>query len=50
MVRFADRTLAPVRDDNGVVVLIVASGLDITEQKRDSWTSWSNAFTPARRN
>ncbi len=33
MVRFADRTLAPVRDDNGVVVLIVASGLDITEQK-----------------
>lgn len=32
-VRFADRTLAPVRDDNGVVVLIVASGLDITEQK-----------------
>lgn len=33
MVRFADRTLAPVRDDNGVVVLIVASALDITEQK-----------------
>lgn len=32
-VRFADRTLAPVRDENGVVVLIVASGLDITEQK-----------------
>ena len=32
-VRFADRTLAPVRDDNGAVVLIVASGLDITEQK-----------------
>lgn len=33
MVRFADRTLAPVRDDNGVVVLIVVSALDITEQK-----------------
>jgi PAS domain S-box-containing protein len=32
-VRFADRTLAPVRDENGAVVLIVASGLDITEQK-----------------
>ncbi len=32
-VRFADRTLAPVRDEDGTVVLIVASGLDITEQK-----------------
>ena len=32
-VRFADRTLAPVRNENGAVVLIVASGLDITEQK-----------------
>ena len=32
-VRFADRTLAPVRDEDGAVVLIVASGLDITEQK-----------------
>ena len=32
-IRFADRTLAPVRDENGAVVLIVASGLDITEQK-----------------
>ena len=32
-VRFADRTLAPVRDEKGAVVLIVASGLDITEKK-----------------
>jgi PAS domain S-box-containing protein len=32
-IRFADRTLAPVRDEDGTVVLIVASGLDITEQK-----------------
>jgi len=32
-VRFADRTLAPVRDEDGTVVLIVASALDITGQK-----------------
>jgi PAS domain S-box-containing protein len=32
-VRFADRTLAPVRDEDGNVVLILASALDITEQK-----------------
>jgi PAS domain S-box-containing protein len=37
-VRFADRTLTPVKDDNGQVVMIVATGMDITEQKelRDS--------------
>lgn len=32
-IRFADRTLNPVLDDNGKVVIIVASGLDITEQR-----------------
>lgn len=32
-VRFADRTLAPVRDEDGTVVLIVASAVDITGQK-----------------
>lgn len=31
--RFADRTLNPVRDENGHVVMIVATGLDVTEQK-----------------
>jgi PAS domain S-box-containing protein len=37
-VRYADRTLAPVRDIAGNVVMIVASGIDMTEQKtlRDS--------------
>ena len=31
--RFADRTLNPVHDDSGKLLMIVASGLDITEQK-----------------
>ena len=37
-VRFADRTLNPVKDKDGHVVMIVATGLDTTEQKelRDS--------------
>lgn len=37
-VRFADRSLTPVRDGKGAVVMIVVSGIDITEQKslRDS--------------
>jgi PAS domain S-box-containing protein len=33
-VRFADRTLNPVQNHRGEVVMIVASGMDITEQKR----------------
>jgi PAS domain S-box-containing protein len=32
-VRFADRTLTPVKDEAGNVVMIVATGLDITEAK-----------------
>ena len=32
-VRFADRTLNPVQNSRGDVIMIVASGLDITEQK-----------------
>ena len=32
-VRFADRTLTAVRDESGSVVMIVATGLDITEAK-----------------
>jgi PAS domain S-box-containing protein len=31
--RFADRTISPVKDSYGSVVMLVASGLDITEQK-----------------
>ena len=31
--RFADRTLNPVSDDAGNVVMLVATGLDMTEQK-----------------
>jgi PAS domain S-box-containing protein len=31
--RFADRSLSPVYDEKGKVVMIVASGLDLTEQK-----------------
>lgn len=31
--RFADRTLNPVKDENGNVIMIVANGLDLTEQK-----------------
>jgi PAS domain S-box-containing protein len=31
--RFAHRTLTPVRDDGGNVTMIVATGLDLTEQK-----------------
>jgi PAS domain S-box-containing protein len=33
-VRFADRTLNPVQNHLGEVVMIIASGIDITEQKR----------------
>ncbi|GAC1436422.1 MAG: hypothetical protein NVSMB58_26710 [Terriglobales bacterium] len=46
-VRFADRTLNPVKDEEGEVLLIVASGLDITEQKelRDSLEARVNART-----
>ena len=32
--RFADRSLSPVLDDRGNVSIIVATGLDITEQKQ----------------
>jgi PAS domain S-box-containing protein len=32
--RFADRTLNPVQSDHGEVVMIVASGLDITEHRQ----------------
>lgn len=32
-VLFADRTLHPVKEENGTVAMIVATGLDITEQK-----------------
>jgi PAS domain S-box-containing protein len=32
-VHYADRTVTPVRDENGRVVMLVASGIDITEQK-----------------
>jgi PAS domain S-box-containing protein len=32
-IRFADRTLTAVRDESGSVVMIVATGLDITEAK-----------------
>ncbi len=31
--RFADRTLSPVKDANGRVRMVVATGLDMTEQK-----------------
>ncbi len=31
--RFADRTLSPVRDENGKVGMIVATGLDITDRQ-----------------
>ena len=31
--RFADRSLSPVYDENGKIIMIVASGLDLTEQK-----------------
>ncbi|GAC1703311.1 MAG: hypothetical protein NVS9B4_11080 [Candidatus Acidiferrum sp.] len=31
--RFADRTLSPVKDESGRVTMVVATGLDITEQK-----------------
>lgn len=46
-VRFADRTLNPVKDEDGKVLMIVASGLDITEQKelRDSLEERVNART-----
>ena len=30
---YADRTLSPVRDENGRVVMLAASGIDVTEQK-----------------
>jgi PAS domain S-box-containing protein len=30
---YADRTVSPVRDETGRVVMLVASGIDITEQK-----------------
>jgi PAS domain S-box-containing protein len=33
-IRFADRTLNPVQDANGEVIMIVASGLDITEHRQ----------------
>lgn len=33
-VRFFDRTLNPVKNHRGDVVMIVASGIDVTEQKR----------------
>jgi signal transduction histidine kinase len=33
-VRFADRTLNPVQDERGAVVMIVASALDITEHRQ----------------
>jgi PAS domain S-box-containing protein len=32
-VHYADRTVTPVRDEGGRVVMLVASGIDITEQK-----------------
>jgi PAS domain S-box-containing protein len=32
-IRFADRTLAPLRADNGAIVMIVATGIDTTEQQ-----------------
>ncbi|MGO8796457.1 MAG: ATP-binding protein, partial [Candidatus Sulfotelmatobacter sp.] len=32
-IRVADRTLAPVKDENGNVLMIVATGLDITEAR-----------------
>jgi PAS domain S-box-containing protein len=32
-VHYADRTVTPVRDESGRVVMLVASGIDITEQK-----------------
>jgi PAS domain S-box-containing protein len=32
--RFADRTINPVFDDNGKVVMLVATGLDMTERKK----------------
>ncbi|MCU1239449.1 MAG: hypothetical protein JWO71_175 [Candidatus Acidoferrum typicum] len=33
-IRFADRTLNPVQSENGEVVMIVCSGLDITEHRQ----------------
>jgi PAS domain S-box-containing protein len=33
-VRFADRTLTPVKDETGNVMMIVATGLDMTEAKQ----------------
>jgi PAS domain S-box-containing protein len=33
-IRFADRTLNPVQSENGDVVMIVASGLDMTEHRQ----------------
>jgi PAS domain S-box-containing protein len=33
-IRFADRTLTPVQNERGEVVMIVASGLDITEHRQ----------------
>jgi PAS domain S-box-containing protein len=33
-IRFADRTLNPVQNDRGEVVMIVASGLDMTEHRQ----------------
>ena len=33
-VRFADRTLNPVQNDTGQVIMIVASGLDMTEHRQ----------------
>ena len=32
--RFAHRTLTPVRDDHGNVTMLVATGIDLTEQKQ----------------
>jgi PAS domain S-box-containing protein len=33
VVLYADRTVSPVRDESGRVVMLVASGIDMTEQK-----------------
>lgn len=33
VIRYSDRTVTPVRDESGRVVMLVASGIDMTEQK-----------------
>ena len=33
-IRFAERTVSPVKDDHGNVILLVASGIDMTEQRQ----------------